>query len=63
MCNNLRALFTDGEVDLEALLVEVGAVQVNDHRIVATRREAEQYKSGNIRSGAMALDEDDDDWD
>ncbi|KXX76682.1 Phosducin-like protein 2 [Madurella mycetomatis] len=59
-------------LDLDKLLVEVGAVQDNDMRVLKRRREAEdaeEEKGGTSRSGIKSSsdrtkrEDDDDDWD
>ena len=61
-----------GMLEIDDLLVEVGAVDANDMRVVKRKRDAEDakeealmgkgIKSGNLRH-AGAEDDDDDDWD
>ncbi|KAK6528773.1 hypothetical protein TWF694_004010 [Orbilia ellipsospora] len=49
-----------GVADVEKLLVEVGAVKINDFRL--QRKEEKDEKQSSIRSSAKK-DDDDDDWD
>ncbi|EPS44476.1 hypothetical protein H072_1523 [Dactylellina haptotyla CBS 200.50] len=47
--------------DIEKLLVDVGAVKINDFRL--QRKEEKEERLSSIRSSAKMNDEDDDDWD
>jgi hypothetical protein len=54
-----------GMEEIEALLVEIGAVRDNDMRILKRRKdkEEERREHGGIRSSKATVEEDDDDWD
>ena len=48
--------------DIQNLLVEVGAVKGNDHRILLRKSSLDEHGSKGLRSGKLQHDEDDD-WD
>ncbi|KAF3931776.1 hypothetical protein ABW19_dt0203963 [Dactylella cylindrospora] len=47
--------------DLEKLLVEVGAVKINDFRL--QRKEEKEERQSSIKTSSKKYDDDDDDWD
>jgi hypothetical protein len=49
-------------IDVERLLVDVGAVRLGDSRL-QKKRDDEDANSSKIRQGATAGDDDDSDWD
>lgn len=55
-------MFLPPIADLVSLLVEVGAVKPNDHRINVLRKSKNEGPRNGIRNGTQ-LTEDDDDWD
>ena len=48
--------------DVQNLLVEVGAVKENDHRVLRRESSTDDHDSKTLRSGKLKYDEDDD-WD
>ena len=53
-------------LDLQRLLVEVGAVMPNDHRMIKSERHPNDQAYSSIRSGRQDVSkagEEDDDWD
>jgi hypothetical protein len=49
-------------VDLEKLLVDIGAVKIGDQRL-QKKKEADDVSTSKIRQGTTAGDEEDSDWD
>lgn len=51
--------------DIERVLVEVGAIQSNDHRLIRRNHDKDQSNTSKIRNGVLADNnlDDDDDWD
>lgn len=56
------ALTWQNYADLEKLLVDIGAINPNDHRLSKTTNK-DKIEDSRIRSKAGAEDNDDDDWD
>jgi hypothetical protein len=55
--------FFSGMIDIEKLLVDVGAVKLGDSRL-QRKKEGEDEASNKIRQGkTAAADDDDSDWD
>ena len=50
-------------IDIEKILVDVGAVKPNDHRVLRNRRAKDESPITGMRKGTLADDADDDDWD
>lgn len=60
--NDVRAQTLIFIADLEAILIDVGAVKAKDQR-VARSRSGDDQVDGKLRRGRMSAGDDDDDWD
>lgn len=57
-------VLTYKSVDIEKILVDIGAVKPNDHRILRHKRTEKESPTTGIRKGTLADNaDDDDDWD
>jgi hypothetical protein len=50
-------------IDIERILVDVGAVKLGDTRLQKKKDEDEDVNTSKIRQGTTAGDDDDSDWD
>ena len=64
LASSLVALADNDCVDLQKLLVDVGAVKETDHRVLPSKEDQEDRNGGSLRRGLQSSRVvDDDDWD